>query len=476
MPEISSILQKAEQKTTQGEARGEIAVYGAGLAGCEAAWQAAQRGHHVRLYEMKPKKYTPAHHTPEFAELVCSNSLRSDCVTNAVGLLKEEMRRCDSLIMEAADATRVPAGSALAVDRVLFSRYITEKIRNHPQIEVIEEERTDVDRDVVTVIATGPLTSSPMAEYIEKQLGCGGLHFFDAAAPIVDGSTINMEIAYYASRYNKGDADYINCPMDREQYEAFYEALLDAKEAELKDFDREEQKELTVFEGCMPVEVMARRGHDTLLYGPMKPVGLVDPRVGKEAYAVVQLRKENAEGTMFNLVGFQTHLTFPEQRRVFRMIPGLEEADFLRYGVMHRNTYLNSPGLLTPAYTMVSHPDLLFAGQMTGVEGYVESAGSGLIAGINAARRAEGREGLAFPETTMLGAMAAYVSRGSLEGAGKFVPMNANFGIIPGLGERVKGGKMARYERYAARALEALASFCTEHKIGRGNDQNEDHC
>lgn len=433
-----------------------IHIYGAGLAGCEAAWQAAQMGVAVRLYEMKPHKYTPAHHTPGMAELVCSNSLRSDSVTNAVGLLKEEMTRCGSLIMEAARATRVPAGSALAVDRAAFSAYITDKIRNHPLIEVVEEERTSVDDGIITVIATGPLTSDGMADYIQNELGCSGLHFFDAAAPIVDAAGINMDVAYYASRYNKGDADYINCPMTREQYEAFYTALINAEEAQLKEFDREQQKDLTVFEGCMPVEVMARRGHDTLLYGPLKPVGLVDPRVGEEAYAVVQLRKENAEGTMFNLVGFQTHLTFPEQRRVFRMIPGLENAEFLRYGVMHRNTYLNSPGLLDRTYAMINRPNVYFAGQMTGVEGYVESAGSGLIAGRNAARAALGQEREVFPRETMLGAMAAYVSEGSLEGAGRFVPMNANFGIIPTLGYRVKGGKMAKYEKYAERALAAL--------------------
>ena len=433
-----------------------IHIYGAGLAGCEAAWQAAQMGVAVRLYEMKPHKYTPAHHTPGMAELVCSNSLRSDSVTNAVGLLTEEMTRCGSLIMEAARATRVPAGSALAVDRAAFSAYITDKIRNHPLIEVVEEERTSVDDGIITVIATGPLTSDGMADYIQNELGCSGLHFFDAAAPIVDAAGINMDVAYYASRYNKGDADYINCPMTREQYEAFYTALINAEEAQLKEFDREQQKDLTVFEGCMPVEVMARRGHDTLLYGPLKPVGLVDPRVGEEAYAVVQLRKENAEGTMFNLVGFQTHLTFPEQRRVFRMIPGLENAEFLRYGVMHRNTYLNSPGLLDRTYAMINRPNVYFAGQMTGVEGYVESAGSGLIAGRNAARAALGQEREVFPRETMLGAMAAYVSEGSLEGAGRFVPMNANFGIIPTLGYRVKGGKMAKYEKYAERALAAL--------------------
>ena len=399
---------------------------------------------------------TPAHHAPGMAELVCSNSLRSDSVTNAVGLLKEEMTRCGSLIMQAARATRVPAGSALAVDRAAFSEYVTEKIRNHPLIEVVEEEKTSVQEGVITVIATGPLTSDDMARYIQDELGCSGLHFFDAAAPIVDASGINMDVAYYASRYNKGDADYINCPMTREQYEAFYTALISAEEAQLKEFDREQQKDLTVFEGCMPVEVMARRGHDTLLYGPLKPVGLVDPRVGEEAYAVVQLRKENAQGTMFNLVGFQTHLTFPEQRRVFRMIPGLENAEFLRYGVMHRNTYLNSPGLLDRSYAMIARPNVFFAGQMTGVEGYVESAGSGLIAGRNAARAALGMEKEIFPRETMLGAMAAYVSEGSLEGAGRFVPMNANFGIIPTLGYRVKGGQMAKYEKYAERALAAL--------------------
>ena len=427
-----------------------ISVYGAGLAGCEAAWQAAERGVHVKLYEMKPRKYTPAHHSAGFAELVCSNSLRSDCVTNAVGLLKEEMTRAGSLIMEAAHATRVPAGSALAVDRSLFSQYITEKIKNHPEIEVIEAEMESIAEGEITVVATGPLTSEPMARYISETLGCGNLHFFDAAAPIVDFASINMDIAYFASRYDKGDADYINCPMEREQYDAFYEALIGAEEAQLKEFDRESQKELKVFEGCMPVEVMARRGYDTLRYGPMKPVGLIDPRVGREAYAVVQLRRENAEGTMYNLVGFQTHLTFPEQRRVFRMIPGLENADFLRYGVMHRNTYLNSPGLLDATYAMIERPSVFFAGQMTGVEGYIESAGSGMVAGINAARRALGQEPQVFSEETMLGAMAAYVSRGSM---GKFVPMNANFGILPPLGYKVKGGKSARNEKLAERAL-----------------------
>ena len=435
----------------------KLTVYGAGLAGCEAAWQAAKRGVPVRLVEMKPKKTTPAHHRPNgFAELVCSNSLRSDSVTNAVGLLKEEMRRLGSLVMEAADATRVAAGSALAVDRERFSDFITERIRSCPLIAVEEREADRIAEDEVSVIATGPLTSDAMADYIANELGCAGLHFFDAAAPIVDFATVDMNVAYFASRYNKGDADYLNCPMTREQYDAFYEALIGAEEAQLKDFDKESQKDLKVFEGCMPVEVMAKRGRDTLRFGPMKPVGLTDPRTGKEAYAVVQLRRENEEGTMFNLVGFQTHLTFPEQRRVFRLIPGLENAEFLRYGVMHRNTYLQSPGVLAPTYAVKTRPDVFFAGQMTGVEGYVESAGSGFVAGINAARRAEGAEAFVFPEETMLGAMAAYVSRG---GVGEFVPMNANFGIIKPLDVRVKGGKSARNERLAERSLDVVSTI-----------------
>ena len=439
-----------------------VNVYGAGLAGCEAAWQIAERGVSVKLYEMKPHKYTPAHHHEGFAELVCSNSLRSDSVINAVGLLKEEMRRLGSLIMEAAENTKVPAGSALAVDRELFSAFITNKIKNHPLIEVIEGEVSSVNPDEITVIATGPLTSDKMAEYIENELGCSGLHFFDAAAPIVDFSSINMDVAFFASRYDKGDADYINCPMTKEQYDAFYTELVGAKEAEIKEFDREEQKKkLQVFEGCMPVEVMAKRGYDTLCYGPLKPVGLVDPRTNKESFAVVQLRKENKEGTMYNLVGFQTHLTFPEQRRVFRMIPGLENAEFLRYGIMHRNTYLNSPGVLKNDYSMINNPNIFFAGQMTGVEGYIESAGSGLVAGINAAARANGESAVEFPETTMIGSMANYVQNGSM---GKFVPMNANFGIIKPLEYRVKGGKSAKNEVISNRALEAIDSVIAEMK------------
>ena len=372
-----------------------------------------------------------------------------------------------SLIMQAAYFARVPAGSALAVDRNVFSQFITEKIKNHPNIEVIEKEVTSVEDGRITVIATGPLTSDGMAEYIKNTIGIGSLHFFDAAAPIVDADSINYDIVYAASRYDKGDADYLNCPMTREQYDAFYNELISAREAELHDFDRESQKELKVFEGCMPVEVMARRGHDTLLFGPLKPVGLVDKRTGEEAYAVVQLRKENKEGTMYNLVGFQTHLAFPEQKRVFSMIPGLEEAEFLRYGIMHRNTYLNSPGTLGRDYAMIEKPDIFFAGQMTGVEGYIESTGSGFIAGVNAARRALGEEPIIFPETTMIGAMANYISVGNM--SGNFVPMNANFGIVPPLGYKVRGGKVAKYEVVADRALTALSEIIEKYGM-HGND------
>ena len=438
-----------------------LKVYGAGLAGCEAAWQAAERGVKVELYEMKPHKFTPAHHARGFAELVCSNSLRSDSVTNAVGLLKEEMRRLGSLIMQAADATRVPAGSALAVDRDKFSAYITDKIKTHPNITVVEKEVEYIEDGEVTVIATGPLTSDAFAEYISRELVGEGLHFFDAAAPIVDADSINMDVAFFASRYDKGDADYINCPMTEEQYNAFWEALVGAQEAELKDFDKEEQKNLKVFEGCMPVEVMAKRGRETLLFGPLKPVGLVDKRTGKTSHAVVQLRRENKEGTMYNLVGFQTHLTFPEQRRVFRMIPALENAEFLRYGVMHRNTYINSPKKLDVCYSLRSREGVYFAGQMTGVEGYVESAGSGLVAGLNAARRILGEDAVVFPRRTMIGAMAAYVSEG---GSGAFVPMNANFGIIEPWPERVKGGKIAKYEKLSARAIEEITRIAEDLK------------
>ncbi len=437
-----------------------VRVLGAGLAGSEAAFQIARRGVPVVLSEMKPKKRTPAHRTDGFAELCCSNSLRSDALSNAVGLLKEEMRQCHSLILAAADATRVPAGSALAVDRVAFSDYITDRLRRDPLIEVEEREVTELPHDAVTVVATGPLTSPALAEKIAALTGKEGLYFYDAVAPIVDFSSIDMNVAFFASRYGKGDADYINCPMTCEEYDIFYRALVSAKEAELHDFDRAESGQTPkVFEGCMPVEVMAKRGYDTLCYGPLKPVGITDPRTGKEPFAVVQLRKENAAGTMYNLVGFQTHLTFPEQKRVFSLIPGLRDAQFLRYGVMHRNTYLCSPHFLDAAYRVASAPHLFFAGQMTGVEGYIESAGSGLVAGINAARTFRDMSPLIFPRETMLGAMAHYVANGGLS---DFSPMNANFGIVPMLPQRVRGGKAARNEALSARALEEIAAMREE--------------
>ena len=437
----------------------KINVIGAGLAGCEAAYQAAERGVKVKLYEMKPKKFTPAHHNTNFAELVCSNSLRSDELSNAIGILKAELRELGSLIMEAADNTRVPAGSALAVDRELFSGYITDKIRNHPNIEVIEEEVGEINPDEITVVATGPLTSDTMAKYIHDDLGLDGLHFFDAAAPIVDFETIDMTKAFFASRYNKGDADYINCPMNEQEYKAFYEALIGAKEAELHDFDAASQK-LTVFEGCMPVEVMAKRGFETLLFGPMKPVGIEHPETKETYFAVVQLRKENENGTMFNLVGFQTHLTFPEQKRVFSLIPGLQNATFLRYGVMHRNTYIDSPRYLTSDYSLKTNPNVFFAGQMTGVEGYIESASSGFVAGVNAARLAKGLSTIDFTDETVIGALAHFVNNGGY--SGNFQPMNANFGIVAPLGYKVKGGKKARNEEIAKRAINKIKSLKEE--------------
>lgn len=431
----------------------EIKIYGAGLAGCEAAWQAQKLGVKVKLYEMKPFKYTPAHHSPDFAELVCSNSLRSNQLSNAVGLLKEELNRLGSLIIESAYANVLPAGSALAVDREGFSKYITEKIKSCENIEVIEQECDDID-DSVTVIATGPLSSDKIADKISDMIGGNSLHFFDAAAPIVDFSSIDMDKAFFASRYDKGDADYINCPLTKEEYDAFYNALVSAEEAPLKEFDREMQNELKVFEGCMPVEVMAKRGYDTLRYGPMKPVGITVPATGKEAYAIVQLRRDNSEGSMYNIVGFQTHLTFEAQRNVFRMIPGLEKAEFLRYGVMHRNTYINSPGLLAADYSLHTSPNTFFAGQMTGVEGYVESASSGFVAGVSAAKRALEQEIIDFPKTTVIGALAHYVSEGGV--SSNFQPMNANFGIVAPLDKKVKGGKKVRNEALVARSLEVV--------------------
>lgn len=429
--------------------KNNINIYGAGLAGSEAAWQAVRMGAHVTLYEMKPAKKSPAHHSNNFAELVCSNSLRSAEITNGVGLLKEELSRLGSLIMEAAKKTQVAAGGALAVDRVLFSEYITEKIRNNPDIEIIEAEMTEIPEDEITVVATGPLTSDALADTISRTVGGNSLHFYDAAAPIVDAESIDMTKAFYATRYDKGTPDYINCPMNESEYKAFYKALIEAETAELHDFEKGEK--IKVFEGCMPVEVMAGRGEDTLRFGPMKPVGIKNPATGEEYYAVVQLRRENEEGTMFNLVGFQTHLTFPSQRRVFRMIPGLENAEFHRYGVMHRNTFLNSPELLEPDYSLRSNRNIFFAGQMTGVEGYIESAASGFVAGIEASRKACGLDPVAFPRETMIGAMAYYVARGDKT---RFQPMNANFGIIPPLDFKVRGGKKFRNEAYANRALE----------------------
>ena len=429
-----------------------IHVYGAGLAGSEAAWQAARQGVDVVLHEMKPHKMTPAHHSRGFAELVCSNSLRSDRVSNAVGLLKEELSRMGSLIMEAARATQVAAGSALAVDRDRFSAYVTEKLCANPRITVVEEEVSAIPDGQITVVATGPLPSDPMAAYIRTHFAGDGLHFFDAVAPIVDASTINMDIAFFASRYNKGDADYINCPMTREQYDAFYQALIGAEEAPLKEFDRDLQKELKVFEGCMPVEVMARRGYDTLCYGPLKPVGLRDPRTGKDNYAVVQLRRDNAEGTLYNIVGFQTHLTFGEQKRVFSMIPALREAEFVRYGVMHRNTYLNSPQMLDRYYRLRRAPRIRFAGQMTGVEGYVESCASGALVGIETAAQVLGLPPVDFPQETAIGALSLYISGGSV---GDFQPMNINFGIITPLDHRVRG-KRNKNAEISARSLQIL--------------------
>ena len=435
----------------------KIKVIGAGLTGCEAAWQAAKLGVNVELYEMKPIKFSPAHHSEGFAELVCSNSFRSNAINNAVGLLKEELRMMGSLILEAAYATEVPAGSALAVNRDDFSEYITNKIKNHPNITVINEEVTELDCDGITVVASGPLTSEALAEKISEMTGGTELHFFDAAAPIVDFSSIDMSRAFFASRYGKGDPeDYLNCPMTEEEYAIFHKELSSAATAPLKAFDKELQEDLKVFEGCMPVEVMAARGYDTLRFGPMKPVGLPVPSTGEDAFATVQLRRENKEGTMYNIVGFQTHLTFGEQRRVFGLIPGLENAEFFRYGVMHRNTYLNSPGLLTNIYSMRECPNVFFAGQMTGVEGYIESTSSGFVAGINAAMKALGRDPIIFPRETEIGALASYISEGGVSSS--FQPMNANFGIIAPFDKKVKGGKKNRNEAYAARSLEIISS------------------
>jgi methylenetetrahydrofolate--tRNA-(uracil-5-)-methyltransferase len=428
-----------------------VTVVGAGLAGCEAAWQLAKRGISVTLHEMKPTQMTPAHHSPLFGELVCSNSLRSDQLENAVGLLKEELRRLDSLILRCADEHRVAAGGALAVDRTGFAQAITDTIRSHPNITVVEGEVTQIPAEGEVILASGPLTSEALAAEIAKALPASGyLHFYDAAAPLVSFESIDMDSAYFASRYDKGTPDYINCPLSEEEYLAFWQELKQAKEAPVHGFE-----DKNVFEGCMPVEVMARRGEQTLCYGPLKPRGLRDPKTGKEPYAVVQLRRDNEEGSIYNLVGFQTHLTWPEQKRVFSMIPALKNAEFLRYGVMHRNTYLDSPRLLDRYYRVKEQPRLMFAGQITGVEGYVESTASGCLAALELARRLEGKPPIDFPQETAIGALALYVSNQSVE---HFQPMNVNFGIIPPLGYRVKGkrNKNAALSQRALEALEAL--------------------
>ena len=431
-----------------------VKVIGAGLAGSEAAWQLAMRGIQVTLYEMKPHKKSPAHHADTFAELVCSNSLRGDRLENAVGLLKEELRRMGSLIMECADATRVEAGGCLAVDRQGFSQLVTDKIRNHPNITVVEEEVTEVPEGPV-IIASGPLTSDALSDAIGKYFGANYLHFFDAAAPLVTAESIDMNEAWWQSRYDRGTPDYINCAMDRQQYEAFLQELVTAEEAEVHGFE-----DKNVFEGCMPVEVMGRRGFETLRFGPLKPVGLTDPKTGREPYAVVQLRQDNADKTVFNLVGFQTHLKFGEQKRVFSMIPALRNAEFVRYGVMHRNTFLRSPGLLDRYYSDLRNPMVAFAGQMTGVEGYVESTASGMLAAIAMAARLQGREVPEFPKTTAIGALGLYISDTTVE---NFQPMNVNFSIISPLEQRIRK-KAEKNLAIANRALEVIDRLAEKEK------------
>ncbi len=429
-----------------------VKVIGAGLAGCEAAWQLAQRGLQVELYEMKPRKMSPAHHSADFAELVCSNSFRGDRLENAVGLLKEELRRCGSLIMQCAEATRVEAGGCLAVDRGGFAKMVTEKIRNHPNITVFDEEVTKVP-DGPVIVATGPLTSDAMSQAIGAYFGQDYLHFFDAAAPLVTAESIDMTKAWWQSRYDRGNADYVNCAMDKEQYESFIKELVAAEEAEVHGFE-----DKNVFEGCMPVEVMARRGFDTLRYGPLKPVGLVDPNTGKEPYAVVQLRQDNKDGSIFNLVGFQTHLKFGEQKRVFSMIPALANAEFVRYGVMHRNTFLQSPKLLDRYYADRRNPLVAFAGQMTGVEGYVESTASGFLAAVAMAAKVQGREVPEFPKTTAIGALGLYISD---ESVSNFQPMNVNFSIIAPLEQRVRK-KAEKNLAIANRSLTVVDELITQ--------------
>ncbi len=439
----------------------EVKVIGAGLAGCEAAWQLANRGIEVKLYEMKPHKKTPAHHSNDFAELVCSNSLRGDRLENAVGLLKEELRRVGSLILQCAEATRVEAGGCLAVDREGFARMVTEKIRNHPNITVIDEEVTEVPEGPV-IIATGPLTSDAMSEAIGKYFGeTGYLHFFDAAAPLVTAESIDMDLAWWQSRYDRGTPDYINCAMNKQQYEEFIKELTTAEEAEVHGFE-----DKNVFEGCMPVEVMARRGQDTLRYGPLKPVGLVDPNTGKEPYAVVQLRQDNAAKSVYNLVGFQTHLKFGEQKRVFSMIPALANAEFVRYGVMHQNTFLQSPKLLDKYYADRRNPLVAFAGQMTGVEGYVESTASGFLAAVAMAAKVKGEELPQFPKETAIGALGLYISDSSIE---NFQPMNVNFSIIAPLEKRIRK-KAEKNLAIAMRSLEWIDAWVSKERGAENED------
>lgn len=426
-----------------------VNVIGAGLAGSEAAWQIAKRGVHVRLFEMRPVKQTAAHHTDKFAELVCSNSLRANTLTNAVGVIKEEMRILDSVIIGAADQCSVPAGGALAVDRHEFADYVTEKVRNHPLVEVINEEVTEIPEGI-TIIATGPLTSTSLAEKIQQLTGQDYLYFYDAAAPIVEKDSIDMNKVYLKSRYDKGEAAYLNCPMTEEEFDIFYEALISAEVVPLKEFEKE-----LYFEGCMPFEVMAARGKKTLLFGPMKPVGLEDPKTGKIPYAVVQLRQDDAAGTLYNIVGFQTHLKWGPQKDVLRLVPGLENVEIVRFGVMHRNTFINSPRVLEPTYQLKTNPHLFFAGQMTGVEGYVESAGSGLIAGINAARLALGEDVTTVPVETALGSMARYITEADPK---NFQPMNVNFGLFPDLSRRYRS-KEERGRKQAERALATIQNF-----------------
>lgn len=429
-----------------------VNVIGAGLAGSEAAFQIANQGVKVKLYEMRPAKQTPAHHTQNFAELVCTNSLRADRLTNAAGLLKAEMRKFDSIIMRAADAHSVPAGGALAVDRDTFSAAVTQELENHPNIEIVKEEVNELPEGI-TVVATGPLTADNLAKSITEFTGNDGLYFFDAAAPILEKSSLDMNKVYLKSRYDKGEAAYLNAPMNKEEFMNFYKELIAAETAELHDFEDDK-----FFEGCMPIEEIASRGEKTMLYGPLKPVGLEDPRTGKEPYAVVQLRQDNAAGNLYNIVGFQTHLKWGEQKRVFSMIPGLENATFVRYGVMHRNTFLRSPEVMQPTYQTQKRSDLFFAGQMTGVEGYVESAASGLYAGLNAARLAKGLEPVIFPKKTMMGAMANYITHAS---AKDFQPINANWGIVPKLEQKIRN-KQERNEALSHRALEIMEEFKNE--------------